>query len=274
VGNQPYYMHNKLFFLNFDYKVIKLLHYYIREITIMRSTIIVIFLLISSPSGAASFNCAQATSVVEKHICGNAELSKLDDELNAEYKRALSEMLDKAPLRIDQKQWLKSQRNKCRNIDCLKKAYRSRIDELKSWNADASNDKDIFGNYWIERYNYNPSATGAWKPEKTIDCLTLIPGKNGEVHFTFFINGDNMHSCGMKGIATFTGSYYELKHSDTSDENISKECLLRIKIKRNSILISDPDNACRQDFCGTRAGIDGTEFSRKQKYKGKCGYYE
>ncbi len=39
---------------------------------------------------AASFDCSKATSEVEKLICGDEELSKLDDSLNKAYLERLS----------------------------------------------------------------------------------------------------------------------------------------------------------------------------------------
>ncbi len=38
---------------------------------------------------AASFDCGKAKTRVEKLICANAELSKLDEQLSREYKAAL-----------------------------------------------------------------------------------------------------------------------------------------------------------------------------------------
>jgi len=58
----------------------------------MRSVFIVILILSSSTSWAASFNCGKKLSPIEKLICGNAELSQLDNTLSVAYKRALVEM--------------------------------------------------------------------------------------------------------------------------------------------------------------------------------------
>ena len=43
-------------------------------------------LVLTLPVQAASFDCAKAGTKVEKLICGDAGLSKLDDELAAAYK--------------------------------------------------------------------------------------------------------------------------------------------------------------------------------------------
>jgi uncharacterized protein len=79
---------------------------------------------------AASFDCGKAASEVEKIICSNDELSKLDESLNKAYLRAL-ERTDMRKQTIEsQSRWLKNERNACQNVECLKKAYEIRIKEL------------------------------------------------------------------------------------------------------------------------------------------------
>jgi uncharacterized protein len=46
-------------------------------------------LIIAENIDAASFDCGKATSEVEKLICGNEELSRLDDSLSEAYQEAL-----------------------------------------------------------------------------------------------------------------------------------------------------------------------------------------
>jgi uncharacterized protein len=42
------------------------------------------------PAAAASFDCASAAARIEKLICADAELSRLDDMLAADYRQALA----------------------------------------------------------------------------------------------------------------------------------------------------------------------------------------
>lgn len=79
---------------------------------------------------AASFDCDKAASEVEKFICGDDELSKLDESLNTAYLKALERPDIRKQLTKSQRQWLKKERNGCRNAECLKKAYAIRIWEL------------------------------------------------------------------------------------------------------------------------------------------------
>lgn len=88
-------------------------------------------LIIAGNIHAASFDCGKATSEVEKLICGDDELSRLDESLNKAYQQALEQTLFKEQIMRSQKQWLKKKRNECRNPQCMKKAYEARINELE-----------------------------------------------------------------------------------------------------------------------------------------------
>jgi uncharacterized protein len=78
---------------------------------------------------AASFDCAKASTKVEKMICDNPEISMLDDELSASYKTALQDEQQAESIRQAQKQWLK-ERNRCADADCVKRVYVARLQAL------------------------------------------------------------------------------------------------------------------------------------------------
>lgn len=78
---------------------------------------------------AASFDCAKAQTRVEKLICENNELSKLDEDLASTYAAALKMESKGSTVRQAQKEWLK-ERNGCTSADCLKSAYGTRIASL------------------------------------------------------------------------------------------------------------------------------------------------
>ena len=63
------------------------------------------FALMAS-SQSASFDCAKAQNKVEYLICNNPEISKLDDDLNAAYNKAILEGTRIDAIRQSQKQWL------------------------------------------------------------------------------------------------------------------------------------------------------------------------
>ncbi|WP_298437191.1 lysozyme inhibitor LprI family protein [Geobacter sp.] len=82
---------------------------------------------------AASFDCAKARSVVEKTICSDEELSKLDGMMEDFYKKGRDIVTYKDEFKKQQQRWIKDIRNACGNdAECLKLQYRDRIEELRS----------------------------------------------------------------------------------------------------------------------------------------------
>jgi uncharacterized protein len=106
----------------------------------------------------ASFDCSKATTDVEKLICSNEELSRLDDELSLLYKQALiltshigieynqkrpndKPLEDKAiilhpnikktSVYKNQLSWLK-QRDNCKDEDCIKSLHLNQIKDLNN----------------------------------------------------------------------------------------------------------------------------------------------
>lgn len=89
-----------------------------------------------------SFDCAKAKTRVEKLICSDAELAKLDREMSSEYRTLVSDKtLDgelKEILKNNQKKWLDSrEKTPCLEKEdvseqqkCIKNAYRIRIKEI------------------------------------------------------------------------------------------------------------------------------------------------
>jgi uncharacterized protein YecT (DUF1311 family) len=99
---------------------------YIKQNTWFAMTWLCLFAL---PTEAASFDCAKAVTKVEKLICADATLSKLDEELNSAYKSALQEEEQANAIKQGQKQWMKY-RNNCKDADCVKRAYQRQLSVL------------------------------------------------------------------------------------------------------------------------------------------------
>lgn len=90
-------------------------------------------LLLSAPAQAASFDCAKASSKVEKLICSDVEISRLDNDLSELYRKTSKENRQyQAILVSEQRAWLKK-RNRCANADCLRNHYMQRISEIDSY---------------------------------------------------------------------------------------------------------------------------------------------
>lgn len=99
--------------------------------------------LITAAHGA-SFDCAKAQSKVEKLVCGNEELSGLDDSLNDIYQQQVYKIASSETFKHDQLMWLKTVRNVCEDVVCLKLAYEERINELaKGFDPDDLSDRSL-----------------------------------------------------------------------------------------------------------------------------------
>ena len=92
--------------------------------------IIAVILLTASAAQAASFDCAEASTDIERTICADEELSRLDGSLGSFYAWARLRAADPKALRTEQRTWLRDVREACVDSGCLKKAYKLRIDEL------------------------------------------------------------------------------------------------------------------------------------------------
>lgn len=80
----------------------------------------------------ASFSCAKAATAPERMICGDPELARLDRimaDLFAETRSLLLNAEQAAEADATQLAWL-ARRNRCRDVQCLRRSYFSRVAEL------------------------------------------------------------------------------------------------------------------------------------------------
>jgi uncharacterized protein len=85
--------------------------------------------LVSSGLWAASFDCAKARTKIEKAICSDPHLSKLDEDLSTPFKAALGAHPLPSYVRVRQRDWLTTLPDG--NSQRLKDEFRSRIAHLK-----------------------------------------------------------------------------------------------------------------------------------------------
>lgn len=92
-------------------------------------------LMLSFAAQGASFDCGKAITDVEKRVCDNPIISKLDEELGKLYQDAMNKANEEEKQRLmtEQKHWLKHTRNRCRDEPCLRVAYWSRQAELATF---------------------------------------------------------------------------------------------------------------------------------------------
>jgi len=139
----------------------------------MRTLIVIFPLLIGTPlTYGASFDCTKAGSHVEKLICSNTELSKLDEKLSIAYAQKQSSSKSKNELKSSQRRWLVEKRNTCADAPCIKKAYETRLNEIDHGQGDSA----------TTMLTATDSVTGTWDRKTSQGTLqTLQVGSN--VHF-------------------------------------------------------------------------------------------
>lgn len=112
----------------------------IRRTPFTLASLVVGAFLFSLSANAVSFDCTKASRPVEKLICSDPELSRLDDDMVAAFRNAIGAAVDSSAVRAEQRGWIVDTRNKCDNAACLKQAYQSRIALLK---GDIPQDKRV-----------------------------------------------------------------------------------------------------------------------------------
>lgn len=81
---------------------------------------------------AAGFDCTKASTNIEKMICSNETLSKLDGQNTQLFKQYKSASNDLNLIVQDQRDWLKHTRNSCQDVSCLETEYGKRNAYLSS----------------------------------------------------------------------------------------------------------------------------------------------
>ncbi len=97
----------------------------------MKSASALALFLLFGTAQAASFPCDKASSAVEKAICADADVSTLDEHLGQYYAAARTALKAAGScLASDQRSWLRTQRDTCKDAACLRQAYMKRLAEL------------------------------------------------------------------------------------------------------------------------------------------------
>jgi uncharacterized protein YecT (DUF1311 family) len=123
---------------------------------------------------AAGFDCGKAVSDVEKSICADATLSRLDGDLTAAWKQALAVGGDTDALKASQLDWLK-QRDTCgRDTQCLANRYQERLRALGD-NARGVNSR------WQQSWSRDIQST-------TSGGKLIFTGTSPKLHFTISAN--------------------------------------------------------------------------------------
>ncbi len=95
---------------------------------------------------AAGFDCSKAYTPVEKLVCDNETLSRLDTDLGYAYNVAVNHAVpsEKRGLVAGQRDWVSNVRDRCADKDCLANAYSARIHALVSITTNKSIAEYVF----------------------------------------------------------------------------------------------------------------------------------
>lgn len=102
-----------------------------KNIKNIKASLFIVGAFFSMAAGAASFDCAKASSRVENAICASPTLSRLDSELADAYGVILLTNADAEGVKSAQRVWLRDTRNKCVDDACLETVYKQRIAALR-----------------------------------------------------------------------------------------------------------------------------------------------
>lgn len=132
------------------------------------------FFILANTVHAASFPCRLAKSKTEKTICGNPELSKLDEHLGRYYAAARSALKSADTCLVgDQKNWLRTRRDICGNTACLRQAYLQRLAVLDPLQPGVTRIRNIS----LPRVK-----ALVWIVPPALDQVAAPPSKNAKPH--------------------------------------------------------------------------------------------
>lgn len=215
---------------------------------------------------AASFDCTRAAHPVERAICASDVLGRLDERLAAAWAAALEGTADRAPLLQDQRAWSRDARRDCRDDGCIERAWSARIERLERWNTFVAPPAEVAGRWTLPRTVPVLDAS-RWVERRANDCLDIARRADGTLALSLNLVRTNGHGCGLRGTVVPVADGLELVPDPGAG---STACRLRVRFKPATIMLQDPDDACRALACGRRAGIDGTEFLRSARGTEAC----
>jgi uncharacterized protein YecT (DUF1311 family) len=230
---------------------------------------------------AASFDCAKASTKVEKLVCADPQVGALDERLAAAFKAIHPETWEAgspewgrwAPRIDDQRRWLRTVRDRCVDAGCLSKAYTERIATLERWQAPAPIDRRLAGTYFVEHTIALCCEEDA-EPVPVSDCLSLHASSDDSFEFTLETTQVNAHSCTISGRLHHEGDVLRFVPGSENDamapEPGEPACDLRLRVMNGELQTVDALGGCDFHHCGARAHLDGLVFPRSGRQSGNA----
>jgi uncharacterized protein len=152
----------------------------------LRYALLLTSLAFASVTHASSFDCSTANNKTEKAVCGDPQISLLDEKLGKLWHSTLASVPDAKALKADQRQWLKS-RNACGDqTACLRREYLMRLSELE---------------HAIQPFSWD--ATWQLIPPGTSTSATVITQRRDATHISIDITAaEGANSGDLDGVAT------------------------------------------------------------------------
>ena len=238
--------------------------------------------LLSTPANSASFDCNKAATWVEKTICQNPDLSKLDDVMAKKYQKDLASAADyenskyhKDGLIDNQRTWLKFQRNTCKTTACLTREYEEYNEEksyytwryLDEQSRTDSPSKNAFGNFSQKNQIsiYNPE-TKRWDDMGEVTNTLSIDTVSNKAYLSIidgifvFTNG---HTCEIDSIKAKWSQNHWVITDDQQDEAAELRLYPALYKGKTQLLLRDIDNRYRGLHCGMRGYFDSIVLKRE-----------
>lgn len=123
-----------------------------------------------SAVSAASFNCKQASTKVEKMICAHTDISQIDEELAEIYQHSyqLLSIPERKGLKLQQRDW-NTQKNTCTHNWCLRRKYTDRLAELNEHLKKAATKQQALVPVTARQTQYNQAPAIAIRFNRKID---------------------------------------------------------------------------------------------------------
>lgn len=219
---------------------------------------IMIFVAIASPSHAASFDCAKASTFVEKAICVNPKLSALDSSVVEMYKTSLATAPDKEAVKKQQAVWRRNVRDVCQTDECIAQAYQSRMGQFPV--LATSNTPSPTGTYkYVEK-----GLSGEMKISEVSECIAN-PKKLGCMSSSIFATEISTMSrdgsdCDLKAVENISariasGSTMDVLFSATKDDK--SVVSFTVTFSPRGAAIKDIEQGDLVGICGMRGSFLG-----------------
>ncbi|MBP0496479.1 lysozyme inhibitor LprI family protein [Pararoseomonas indoligenes] len=219
----------------------------------LQHLLVFVVLLAGPVAQAASFDCSQARSSVERMICGDPALSALDEQLAAAYRTATSAG-NSPQIRTAQREWM-TERNRCAAPSCVRSAYERRIAELSASEGRLEDPS--------QGQAGTPGAIADGKycvfgSGNSYDMLLARQGTDGALNFALSSWAPNGSHFGVAGLARRVSSGWRYEEGMRSADPTQRCVVVIARAMDGAFRISTVEGARCEALAGHGATLEGT----------------